>query len=103
MGPWNQEKQLLERDDFTVKIMKSIPKVNLINLKYLFCVQNGVEFELGFKDPKLRLDFWQWLEADKGNLYMKGTEFVRGHKRGKKLITVQMYTTQIKEIDEFLA
>lgn len=49
-------------------------------LNDLFCMQNGVKFELGFKD-----------------LHLKGIEFVMGGKRGKKLIIVQMYTAQIKE------
>lgn len=99
MRPWNQEKQTLERDDFIVKIMKDVLKAKLRNLHGLFCIQNGVNFKLGFKDSKMRLDFWQQLETDKGNLLLKGIEFVGGGRRGEKLIIVQMYTAKIRGAD----
>lgn len=95
-GHLKQEKQILERDNYLVRPA-------LKNVHYLFCRPGGAEFELGFRYPKVRSDFWQQVEVARGNPQLKAVVFVGGGMRREADYNPNVFSPNKGRGCEFLA
>lgn len=69
------------RKDFITKILQDLLKVKPITMHWLSDMLGRVEWELCFKDPKSRADFWEQLQAAMRNSQQNVFEFGVGGTR----------------------